>query len=281
MITLEEPFPPWAWPVVWSWIEPFKSKLFDDYGPRTAREFVDFTERTYTRTFGIFEGGRLGGAVAFQQPWESLAIAHMIFAPRMYRVATAEGLYEACQRLFATSKTVKILGLIPEDNRLAIALALRHGARLEGTLRAHTLRNGKPLNVVAVGVTREEFDGLQFRRRERRHIGYAKNVGLDNLHGECQRDGIEHVLPLADSVAEPARDDVIELIERGLFGNSITGRAGAEDGGGRHDQQELHQPGRPDEPGAGGPRVRTKRNDRINGPENRTGKTRRPGRKRV
>ncbi len=49
-------------------------------------------------------------------------------------------------------------------------LAVRGGGTIEGTLRGHTMRGGKPVDVVAVGILKEEFEyGSQSGRIVREH----------------------------------------------------------------------------------------------------------------
>ena len=266
MIELIEPIPVWSYPLIWGWYEQSRRVASDDFGPKTINEFVElYGGRAQSgRVFGICINGQIGGVVEFEQATPALAIGHILFAPWFLRQrgASAAALKAACARLFETSGTVKILGLIPEDNRLAIAMCVRHGATVEGLLRHHTVRDGKPINAVAVGVTKEEFGGIERgtqlrwdKIKEHRNI----TAGLDLHAGTEQPSGLHPEFP------------------PGVAAGSDLGRDQPERGGDpdierRHNQQDLLGDRRPDAEVSGGPRLRAKRGVRKGATPNRTGK---------
>jgi RimJ/RimL family protein N-acetyltransferase len=57
---------------------------------------------------------------------------------------------------FASGLT-KLYSVIFSDNSAVIHLAHQLGAKREGKLRQHTLRGGKPADMLVLGLTREDF----------------------------------------------------------------------------------------------------------------------------
>jgi RimJ/RimL family protein N-acetyltransferase len=64
---------------------------------------------------------------------------------------------------FETLDLRRVTLIADADNARGIACYERCGFRHEGVLRAHRLRYGKPLDMVAMGVLREEFAELERR----------------------------------------------------------------------------------------------------------------------
>jgi RimJ/RimL family protein N-acetyltransferase len=272
-IRLVEPFPAWQWPLAWAWFEGSRRFAADDFSPCTAEAFVEYSNGAYATTFGVERGGRLGGAIAFQQASPATAIMHVLFAPWFIRQRGAAGraCREACRRLLAATRTVKILALIPANNRLAIALARRNGGRVEGLLRSHTLRDGKPLDAVAVGITREEFEalehGTEFRGNELQQC-----IELVE-HADVQRP--------SERAAEHATERAPVVPANGGDRRHRAKRFGSTNAKRGHDQQKLLVDRRPDEQVSGGARIRTKRPKRADAVADGAGKAGRAGDKQL
>lgn len=247
-ITVTEPFPAFLWPVVWDWLQRARSFACDDFSPKDAEEFVEYSDRLMRsgRIMAVRAAGDICGAVSFELTSPAMAIMHVLFSPRFRgRKKTLQAGRMACDLLFRTSTTQKVLGLVPENNRLAITLAVAAGGTIEGVLRSHTTRWGAPVNAVAVGITKEEFYGTESERIEVERDQLA--VELADIFGRAGGDPGRAVEPAIDAVA--GRDQRRNLAER----------AGDGDRRGQRDEHGVDGHGVTDAKVSGGARVRAKR----------------------
>jgi RimJ/RimL family protein N-acetyltransferase len=266
-IRLVEPFPVWAWPLAWEWLKPVRGRVCDDFSPKTLAEFVEYSigVQRRARTFAVYRGAELGGVIVSEQVSPVLASIHILFSRSMRGAAAREASRIACQKLFSDSQTRKLYGTILERNRLAVALALRVGFKVEGLMEANTLQEGNPAGVVLVGITREAFNVVSCERTgaERRLPEPEANPVRQSGHGE-------HILCGSDGASERPSADVSDDDSGDVQRELNAGRSGHEDGISGLHQQGLHGDGRPDEPIPGKPRVRAKRKSGPDRAGNRT-----------
>jgi RimJ/RimL family protein N-acetyltransferase len=249
----------------------------DDFTPKSIAEFVEYKIRQKElKTFAVVADGRIGGMVAFELANPVLAVMHVLFARWLWGTpAPAEGSRLACGRMFAGG-VIKILALVPQNNRLAVALAVRNGGRIEGLLRDHTVQGGVPVNAVAVGLTKKDFDDGNGNR----WIGGWQQFDhepviqpADSRDNGGHERGAEDILAGADGPAIEFDFSApgVDTGERGATGT------GAADAIGQPDQLGIQLNGRQDEPVPRGARVRAKRGKRKSGAANgdrKTGRTR-------
>jgi hypothetical protein len=162
---------------------------------------------------------------------------------------------------------LKVLCLIPEHNRLAIALVVRQGGVVEGVLRNHTVRDGQPVNAVAVGMTKEEFYGTgiigrvqQSKQQEHEHEPRQRGSGV--LNEQDVHSGSDQ--PTGQSDSSAAGFDL---------GLCIPDSDGSADGERGPDQLGVLLGGGPDPEVPRSKRVRVKRSGGKVSPSNRAGKT--------
>jgi RimJ/RimL family protein N-acetyltransferase len=276
-IKLLNPFPVHLWPVAWSWLSPVRRIVCDDYAPKTIGEFVEMKMKGGLWAIGVTADDLLAGVAMFEPVNPASVIMHVLFAPKFRGVNnTGTASRMACERVFA-SGVRKILGLVPENNRLAIALAVRSGGQIEGVLRNHTLRDGKPLNAVCIGITKEDFDrGTEFRRIDRRQQQQNIIDQLVDQSADVQRQPVQPAEPPGASAIEPGAIGG----ERGDVAASASGR----DGERQPNQSDVGSGRDGDQPVPGKPRVRAKRTDRAGRPADGTGKAggagKQPGKRR-
>lgn len=159
-VTVSEPFPEYAWPEVWGWMKDFRNRIMDDFGPQTLDEFVTWALRMSerSRTWGVWRDGELGGLITVRQAMPALGEIHVIFRRSFWgRDTTAVSLRLVLGAVF-TSNTIKVASVVFQDNHAARALARRAGFCEEGLFIGHTLRDGKPVNMVPLGITKEGFN---------------------------------------------------------------------------------------------------------------------------
>jgi hypothetical protein len=141
-VELVSPFPPHAWPRVWTWLEPFRSRVLDDLSPQTRQAYVEqqlaLAKLPYYRSWGVMREGELGGLIALLQPRgpaDPSAIAHLVLRPEFYGFATSvPAIRQAFGQAFADGPIGLIRGEIFEDNWSIRSLVLEVGARLYGVL---------------------------------------------------------------------------------------------------------------------------------------------------
>ena len=263
-IDISEPFPDWALPLAFLWTERSFRQFADDFFPRTQDAFVEEYRRlaSRARTFGVWKDNLLGGIIICEQASPVVASAHILLSSRLWGTPAAE-LRKAAELMFASQPSLnRIQSFVPKWNRLAVALAVRLGGKIEGTLRGVTLRGGQPADAVLVGMTREDFvNGSRtgsFGRRDQQQL---------------DRDDGEHLLADPDGRSEPdPGNDPRERSDGGERGHADAGNDGGGDKRGRSDQQDVGGGNEPGHPVPRLPRIRTKRADRTGGTGGRAGK---------
>ena len=231
MIEFRQPFPAFAWPLAWQWANARRRQLADDFFPRTMAEFVESYSVRFAnaRTYGVWKNDNIGGVVIFERASEVVVTAHILLSRRLWGIPASD-LRRAATLLFdAEPETIRIQAFVPAWNRLAIALAVRIGAKNEGTLRCATLRNDAPADAVVVGLTREDLHGTELRRGD--------EFGTDQRDG--QQHAVEHVFAAAADVAKPARIESLDGSRGVKRGSGDAGRGGAADGFGELDQPDV------------------------------------------
>lgn len=156
------PFPAHATPRAWDWMQAFMARVADDYGPKTKDEFVDqFLSREGVLSWGVRRDGELGGLVTFQPVSPVTGVMHLIFKKEFWgRATTDASMRLICGDIFGRGFN-KITSFVFSDNNAIIAMAQRFGGKREGLLRQQTMRGGKPADMVAIGVLREDFEQCQ------------------------------------------------------------------------------------------------------------------------
>lgn len=159
-IDVISPFPFSALPRIWRWIEPFRAKVSDDFGPQNLADFVSFAGLKWDRqkTWAIRVDGELGGLITFEKlsPW--LGTAHWIFKPEFQgRGIAVQASRLALAGMFAEG--VGKLAVYPlAGNKAMGSLLVSLGFQREGTLIAQTLCNGKPTDMWVYGLSKSQFE---------------------------------------------------------------------------------------------------------------------------
>ena len=162
-VTLVSPFPMHAVPRVWGWMAEFRSRLVDDFGaPKNIDEFVDGWERHERigrQSWGVIRNGDLGGVILAVQLSPMVTQVSAVFRRSFcvnnipllalglaLREVFAGGAHKATATLFQTSHSM-------------ISVACQLGGKKEGVFEQHTLRGGKPANLVVIALQKENFHG--------------------------------------------------------------------------------------------------------------------------
>lgn len=159
-VEVRSPFPFEALPRIWRWIEPFRSKIADDFSPQTLDGFVAHMAARWEiqRTWAVYGAGELGGLITFERlsPW--LGTAHIVCKPEMQGKGLA---VKACRLAVAEMFALGIgkLAFYPLAGNLAIgSLVVNIGGKREGKLEGHTLCGGQPTDMWAYGLSKEGFE---------------------------------------------------------------------------------------------------------------------------
>ncbi|MFH1110980.1 MAG: GNAT family protein [Planctomycetota bacterium] len=157
---LVKPFPMYELPRVWLWVQQFRRQISDDFSPKTLDEFVDVEMERMARqmTWGVYRDDELGGLIVFEPSSPVAGTSHVTFRRSFWKPRTSvPAMREAYAEIFAAGYR-KILSFVFADNNAIRSLAREIGLREEGVLRGQTLRNGRPVDMVALGLLREEFE---------------------------------------------------------------------------------------------------------------------------
>jgi RimJ/RimL family protein N-acetyltransferase len=165
-VTIEtrSPFPKWALPQLWLWIESFRDRVMDDFAPRTLEDFLaDWEARESTRkSWGVYRQDELGGVVIIEPVNPVSVSSHVAFKRSFWgRETTVPALREVYAEVFE-SGVERISAAIFEDNYQIRNLALEVGAieetRRSQPLRNCTVRNGDLVGMRIISLFPEEFN---------------------------------------------------------------------------------------------------------------------------
>jgi RimJ/RimL family protein N-acetyltransferase len=210
MIELREPFPDYAWPLVWAWTEKTRHKLADDFSPQTLEAFVEYSEALAgrARTWGVWSGSKLGGLMVFEPMSPVTGMAHVVFRRDFWGSAiTGEAARLFLSAIFE-ARILKVSGFALAHNHAVHAMYRRIGFRQEGLLRSQTLQAGQPVDLTVWGLTKEEFHAISIssadtviahRRRGSRRGGSPRQQG-----GRQEEQEHEHIDPDVHAVAAAA-----------------------------------------------------------------------------
>jgi len=160
-LRIESPFPAHAYPRVWGWIETFRSRVLDDFSPQSLPEYLErcLADSDRLKTWAVYRDGELGGMVTFEQWNPMLGTCHCLFKKALWgRAVTLPALQQIAQEIFTDTKTTKIAMCVFHDNRPIRSLLTDLGAVIEGTYKAHTMRNGKPCDMIAFALFKDQFE---------------------------------------------------------------------------------------------------------------------------
>jgi len=158
-VRVESPFPDYAVPRVWTWIETFRHRVADDFAPQTLPEFVRYWEqrKLIDRTWGVWRGEDLGGLITIEELNPAVVSSHCLFKRSFWGPEiTVEALRQVYSEIFNEGYQ-KIVSFAFRDNSQLLGLARKLGAEKEGVLRRQTVREGKPVDMIAIGLLREDF----------------------------------------------------------------------------------------------------------------------------
>jgi RimJ/RimL family protein N-acetyltransferase len=161
-LRVESPFPEHAVPRIWVWVQDFRSRVADDFAPKDLPGFMaEWAQRQAAgqQTWAVYRDGEIGGLVTFD-PWSPVVgSTHCLFSRRFWgHETTVPALREAYRQIFETNGTRKLLAFAFADNYQLLGVAKKLGARREGLLRHQTMRGGRPVDMIAIGLLREDFD---------------------------------------------------------------------------------------------------------------------------
>ena len=159
-IRVKSPFPSYAVPRIWQWIQSFRWRVADDFAPQTLEEFVSHwaTRRYHERTWGVWRGDDLGGMIAVETVSPILVTSHCLFKRSFWGAETTIPALQQVYRQIFDEGTLKILSFAFADNKQLLGLARKIGAKKEGTLRRQTMREGKLVDMIAIGLLKEDFE---------------------------------------------------------------------------------------------------------------------------
>ena len=216
-ISVTNPFPFEAMPRVYRWIEGFKNKVNDDFGPKTLGEFMETMAAKWEThaSWAVSVDGELGGLITFERlsPW--VGTAHFVFKPDFQGRGVAS---KACRIAIAEMFEMGIgkLSFYPLGGNLAIgSLLCNLGAKREGTLTGQTLVDGKPTDILIYGLLKENFNGILNTFVDRSGIVASGVVVLGSTE-DNDNAKLDHadVHANGDGSQRPATDPIQPVAER-------------------------------------------------------------------
>ena len=163
-IRVESPFPFEALPRVYRWYQTFREKIADDFAPKTLDEFIQsqLMKWDQQQSWAIYGDGELGGLITFERinPW--LGTATILLKPDFHgRGIAVKAATVAIGEMFQQPGIGKVDFFLLAGNKAIGSLLITIGAKREGTLESHTLREGKPADLWVYGLTKQHFEDTQ------------------------------------------------------------------------------------------------------------------------
>jgi RimJ/RimL family protein N-acetyltransferase len=195
-ISVDSPFPAWAWPLVWEWIQSFRGRVCDDFAPATCAEFVaHMLGYDPAATWAVIRDDELGGLMVTPRLTPVVTSVHTVFKRSFWGRETTVAAGRAVYRRLFDAGAQKLESEAFADNHQVRAFARELGWVQEGLRRRRTLRGGLLVDMVEFGLVVEDFDAVVSRcrlDRERRSGGPVR-VGPDedpdaDVHPESARD---------------------------------------------------------------------------------------------
>lgn len=172
VVTVESPFPPYALPRVWKWVEDSHHQMCDDFSPKTLDQFIDHWDglvRGGQRSWAVFVDNELGGALSSSRSTPIRADFHAIFKRSFWGQGIATQAFKLALGQLFDEGIQKITTGCFFDNHAVLGLFGKLGFEREGRLRDNTFRNGKSVDQVIVGLTASRFAEL-FGKAEEAHV---------------------------------------------------------------------------------------------------------------
>jgi len=157
VVTIESPFPEYAIPRVWVWLEEFRHRVLDDSAPRSLDEFVSVWKAEPKETWAVYRDGEIGGLVEFRPLSKVAGEARCFFKRTFWTQSTTETALRKVYAEIFSRGYLKICNTVFRDNHPLISLLRSIGATREGVLERHTLRQGKPADLVLLATFKEKF----------------------------------------------------------------------------------------------------------------------------
>lgn len=158
-VSIQSPFPDYAVPRLWAWAQEFRKAVADDFGPQTLAQFMEeWARRSVTgKTWAVERDGEIGGVIVFEPLTPAVGTIHVMFAKRFWGSDTTIAAIRAALVEIFAGGWHKVSVCVFAHNSQVLKLAKELGARREGTLREHTVQDGKPVDMVMLGLLKTEF----------------------------------------------------------------------------------------------------------------------------
>ncbi|HEX8186526.1 MAG TPA: GNAT family protein [Blastocatellia bacterium] len=159
------PFPDEALPLLWLWMEEFRTSVADDFSAQTPHEFIaeqrELAQTRGTITYGIYRDLELGGFVQVIITSPVACQAHCVFKREFFgHQTTVPALNEVARQLFDAG--IERITMTPLASNNAIKSLIKAiGAVEEGRLRGATRQNGEPVDLLIFGLLKSDWQAKQ------------------------------------------------------------------------------------------------------------------------
>jgi hypothetical protein len=156
MIVVEHPYPADKMKELHRWVTEFEYQMSDDTSPKTLEDVTE-KYRSTELSYGIWKNGAIAGNVWAEPIGDGQFLGHLVFDKDLMSVHEKIQATKAAAKQLFNCGARKLLWQTFADNRAYIAFMRRVGAKVEGTLRKTTKRNGEYVDGVLLGLFAEEI----------------------------------------------------------------------------------------------------------------------------
>jgi RimJ/RimL family protein N-acetyltransferase len=148
------PWDPSDWPLEYRWLKAVWNRVADDFSPTNEADYIKAQlVASHCIHRGVYRNGELGGILTGQPITPYLVQVHVQFRKSFYgSETTLPAIRLGIDVLFDECGFGKIWAVVFADNAPIIATLRRLGATWEGTLIAHTTRNGRPIDMESFAI---------------------------------------------------------------------------------------------------------------------------------
>ncbi len=157
-ITISQPFSEEHLYTAWTLLNRYKHQTMDDFGPQTYGDFVDHWKVVAETelSWEVWRDEDLVGLVTFRPISPIVGFQHVVFFKTAWGWPVNLAMKMVYEDIFDKGYR-KIATYCFSDNFLMIGLAKRLGSKQEGILRQHALRNNELVDIIVLGLTKEDY----------------------------------------------------------------------------------------------------------------------------
>jgi RimJ/RimL family protein N-acetyltransferase len=151
------------WPLLWVWMQPYWSRVANDFSPDTIQDFVSMKRSQNWHRLAVYRNNELGGILEAEHVSPVVAQVHVTFKKSFWGWQTTLPAMRLGMEYLWRQGYSKIRAQVYPDNRAIIRVIKTLGGRLEAVLNSETKRDGKLTDLHQYCILKGEDNGMFIR----------------------------------------------------------------------------------------------------------------------